>query len=74
MARECQTESDAIEEGIRLHESGSGYTFDGNKSFPTAKEAYLDLWARLYGKKSLDRNDWVWVVPFTLSETKTNRK
>lgn len=72
------SEEDAKAEGIRkedlppdpdgFHPPGS-YGFVGNnnplgKIWPTAKEAFAELWDDTNGAGAWKRNDWCWVVDF----------
>lgn len=59
------TDDQAALEGIVIDPNGHRWTHNGISDFDTPREAFLDLWASIYGQESLDRNDWVWVVPFT---------
>lgn len=70
------TEKDAIAEGVEYkHASGgrsgyqdyevSGLPYPQHcKAFKTAKESFQSLWKSINGKKSWDKNPWVWVVEF----------
>lgn len=72
------TEADAAAEGIR---SVSFYPDDGFPLsighpagdddgkctlYPTRRQAFEELWSRLYGRESWDENQFVWVVTFEL--------
>jgi hypothetical protein len=65
-------EADAIAEGVRQLRDGSG-TYAGREGpgnlvtpWPTAKEAFADLWDSINAKRgfSRDSNPWVWVISF----------
>jgi hypothetical protein len=68
------SEADAIAEGIRTMRDDSG-TFVGREGdssdgrhmvtpWPSARQAYADLWESINGRSSWDCNPWVWVVEF----------
>jgi hypothetical protein len=55
------TEEDAKAEGLRRTENGwtdgaSGY------DVTSARMAFQELWASIYGEASWDANPWVWVA------------
>lgn len=59
------TESDALAEGIRLTRDGGG-VFVGREGpgrfvtpWPTAREAFFDLWDETHGHRASDANPWV---------------
>lgn len=64
------SEDQAMAEGVRLMRDGSGTWVSregpGNlvTPWPTAKEAFGDLWNSINGPHAWDANPWVWVVEF----------
>jgi hypothetical protein len=64
------SEADAVAEGIRKVRDNSGCWVgrEGPGAFitpwPTAREAFADLWESIHGPGAWDLNDWVWVVEF----------
>ncbi|MEE4732749.1 hypothetical protein V2K05_06630 [Pseudomonas alliivorans] len=64
------SEEQAKAEGVRLMRDGSDAWVSrkgpGNlvTPWPTAKEAFRDLWESIYGAGAWDVNPWVWVVEF----------
>ncbi|WP_339503944.1 hypothetical protein [Pseudomonas sp. RL_105y_Pfl2_101] len=64
------TEGQAVAEGVRLMRDGSDTWVSregpGNlvTPWPTAKEAFSDLWNSINGPDAWEANPWVWVVEF----------
>lgn len=60
------SEEDALAEGIeQFHDLFSGVPRkSGTQVFDTARAAFADLWAAVYGRASWDANPWVWAVTF----------
>lgn len=66
------SEEDAKAEGIREMRGGAGVyvSREGPANlvtpWPTAKEAFADLWGSINGPDSWNANPWVWAVSFTV--------
>lgn len=50
------SEEDAMAEGIDLND-----WYSGN---PHYRHAFMQLWSKIYGAESWDKNPWVWVIEF----------
>jgi hypothetical protein len=62
------SEADAIAEGIEPlpnHPERWWLGFDvSSLNYPSARNAYIDLWTHINGASSWEENPWVWVIEF----------
>jgi hypothetical protein len=62
------TEAEAQAEGMTFdgkYWQGAPHKIKGTpRCFPTAREAFCDVWRHIYGQHSMESNDWVWRLRF----------
>jgi hypothetical protein len=64
------SEDDAIAEGIRVDEIGHVIRENDDVNWGCAYHEFGELWIETHGKKSWERNDWVWCLTFKTLEVK----